>query len=380
MISSKFNEMKIHIIKSPELSPVLFTHIIELLSAIQGAISFSFDENSIIDFDQDAVNEYVFDNAKDFEIARFKLREGWKISFPHSRKQVSWSTLFAKCAAYRQEKKIAVDEFVILLTDIANNKNWFAGLDEQMPYNGFIHTAEWSHYIDCPNQFPIAYELIALMLQKFMFNGIHDVRASVHQTPIGCVNDMCIQKREIILKLRTADICPDCMDLIKNKLPIPVIHHALQIMESLRVKMLYAQNFKQESPLSTILITKQSKIFLPEFGNIEIMLRPREKALYFFFLKQTEGVFLSSLSDYRRDLYFIYGQLSGAGEIEEMKIRIDDMTNALSNSASEKISRIKRVFEEAIGKDLAKNYYIWGVIGDAKRISLPRDKVVDQRF
>ncbi len=97
-------------------------------------------------------------------------------------------------------------------------------------------------------------------------------------------------------------------------------------------------------------------------------------------MKQTEGVILRSLSDYRRDLYSIYGQLSGAGELEEMKLRIGDMTNALSNSASEKISRIKRVFEEAIGKDLAKNYYIWGVIGDAKRISLTRDKVVDQRF
>jgi hypothetical protein len=268
---------------------------------------------------------------------------------------------------------------VILLTNIANDKNWFACLDEKMPYNGFIHTAEWSHYIDCPNQFPIAYEVIALMLQKFMFNGIQDVRTSVHKTPIGCVNDMCIQKREIILKLRTADICPSCMDLVKNKLPIPVIHHALQIMESLRVKMLYAQNFKQESPLSSLVISKRSKIFLPDFGNIEIKLRPLEKALYFLFLKQSDGIFLSSLSDHRRDLYTIYGQLSGSGELEEMRVRIDDMTNALSNSASEKISRIKRVFEEAIGKDLAKNYYICGGVGEAKRISLSRERVVDKR-
>jgi len=109
-------------------------------------------------------------------------------------------------------------------------------------------------------------------------------------------------------------------------------------------------------------------------------LRPLEKALYFFFLKETEGVFLSSLSDHRRDLYAIYGQLSGSGELEEMKVRIDDMTNALSNSASEKISRIKRVFEEAIGKDLAKNYYIWGAVGEAKRIILPRNKIVDNRL
>jgi hypothetical protein len=371
--------MKIHIIRSPELSPVLFTKIIELLSAIQGGISFSFDEHSIIDFEKDTINEHVFEDARDFEEVKFSLISRGKITFPFLRKQVTWPTLFAKCATYRQEKEIAKDDFVILLTNFANDKNWFACLDEKMPYNGFIHTADWSHYIDCPNQFPIAYEVIALMLQKFMFNGIQDVRTSVHKTPIGCVNDMCIQKREIILKLRTADICPSCMDLIKNKLPIPVIHHALQIMESLRVKMLYAQNFKQESPLSSLVISKQSKIFLPDFGNIEIKLRPLEKALYFLFLKQSNGIFLSSLSDHRRDLYTIYGQLSGSGELEEMRVRIDDMTNALSNSASEKISRIKRVFEEAIGKDLAKNYYIWGGVGEAKQITLPREKVNDQR-
>ncbi len=65
--------------------------------------------------------------------------------------------------------------------------------------------------------------------------------------------------------------------------------------------------------------------------------------------------------------------------LQEMKGRIDDMTNALNNSASEKISRIKRVFEEAVGHELAKNYYICGQVGEVKKISLPREKVIDQR-
>jgi len=40
----------------------------------------------------------------------------------------------------------------------------------------------------------------------------------------------------------------------------------------------------------------------------------------------------------------------------------------VSNSASEKISRIKRAFEEAIGPDLAKHYYIHGGNGERKRV------------
>jgi len=46
------------------------------------------------------------------------------------------------------------------------------------------------------------------------------------------------------------------------------------------------------------------------------------------------------------------------------------MVNALSNSANEKISRVKRVFEEAIGNELARHYYIRGNAGDVRKISL----------
>jgi hypothetical protein len=371
--------MKVHIIKSPELSYELFTKTIELLSAVQGSISFSFHKDSVLNFDEDEIIEHTFQTAKEYEYARSMNYENAKYSFPLTRSLATWSTLFGKCAAYRKQERIPKDEFVFLLTDMGNDKNWFAALDEKMPYNGFIHTDGWRHYIDCPAEFPIAYEVIALLLQKFMFSGMYDVRTSVHNTPVGCVNDMCMQKREIILKLRTADICRSCMDRIKDLLPAPIIHHALQIMESLRVKMLYAQNFRQKSPLSNLLITKHNKLYLPEFGNIEIKLRPLEKALYFLFLDHPEGIFLSSLSDYREDLYDIYTRLSNMGMFQEMKSRIDDMTNALNNSASEKISRIKRVFEEAVGRDLAKRYYIQGQVSEVKKIDLPREKLIDQR-
>ena len=62
--------------------------------------------------------------------------------------------------------------------------------------------------------------------------------------------------------------------------------------------------------------------------------------------------------------------------LSEMKQRIDDMTNALSNSSSEKISRIKKVFEEAIGEELAKHYYIKGDHGDVKRVALESSMII----
>ena len=247
-----------------------------------------------------------------------------------------------------------------------------------MPYNGFIHTADWDYYIKCSAAFPIAYEVIALVLQKHMFNRVNDLRIKLHEHPIGCVNDFCAHKRDIILKLRTGDVCEYCIERIEGNIRIPELHHALNIMSSLRERMLFAQNMKKFSPLSKLKIDKQYKIFLPEFGNIEIKLRPLEKALYFLFLQYPEGIYHSSLSDHRAALYEIYSKISTMGDLLEMRERINDMVNTLNDSASQKISRIKRVFEDAIGRDLAKHYFIKGDAGQKKKIDLDRNMIVKE--
>jgi len=365
--------MKAHLIRSSEVDHELFTKVINLLEAVSGPIQFLYDAEAVIDFDEDELFMYQIRDKGHFEkkiMPMHEARPNIIRDFPLERETVSWDVLFRKVKQYREIKNIPNDEFVLLLTDIANKENWFASLDERMPFNGFVHTADWDHYIDCSNAFPIAYEVIALLLQKHMFQGRDEIFSGVHNTPIGCVNDMCNQKREVILKLRTADICRTCMERLKDKIPMSDIHHALALMESLRVKMLYAQNFRQESSPSRLLINEKFRIFLPDYGNIEIKLRPLEKALYILFLSHPEGIYLSSLSDYRQDLYSIYTRISNRGMLQEMHGRIDEMVNALSNSANEKISRIKRVFEEAIGNDLARHYYIRGNAGEVRKIAL----------
>jgi hypothetical protein len=372
--------MKIHLLKSSEVDPGLFTRVVDLLQSVPGPIQFGFEEDAVIDFDRDELFVKHIPDAEDFEtahsMASYKLEEVSELRFPIERHTASWETLFKKCDRYRKQKKIPANEFVLLLTDKPNDANWFASLDPKMPYNGFVHTGDWDYYIDCSPAFPVAYEVVALMLQKHIFNGVTELRTAVHRRPIGCVSDLCMEKKEIILKLRTADICAECHRQLREKLTPPQIHHALGIMGSLREKMLFAQNFRQSVPLSKLLINRRNGIFLPDFGNIEIKLRPLEKALYFLFLDHPEGIGMSDLCNFRGDLYALYARISNTGDMMEMRQRIDDMVNVLSDSASQKISRIKRVFEEAIGKDLAAHYYIRGESARPKAIGFDRDLLV----
>jgi hypothetical protein len=165
------------------------------------------------------------------------------------------------------------------------------------------------------------------------------------------------------------------MNKVRGKLSIAEIQHALNIMESLRVKMLFSQNFKQNVPLSKLVIDSKHRIFLPDFGNIEIKLRPLEKALYRLYLDHPEGIGLSFLCDYREQLNNIYKEISSIGDLEEMKARIDDIVNVTKSSAVEKISKIKAAFVKAIGEELAKHYYIHGGNGEVKKVNLDRNLI-----
>ena len=61
-----------------------------------------------------------------------------------------------------------------------------------------------------------------------------------------------------------------------------------------------------------------------------------------------------------------------------MRNRIDEMVNITSNSAVEKISKIKAAFVKAIGDELAKFYYIQGGNGEVKKVELERTKLINE--
>lgn len=329
--------MKATLFRGEDVNPETFESILQLLQAISGM-------NTFVDL-------------------------GDPLPLPDKR-ILPWQDLFALCQKARLQNDIEVDSFVFILTEKPNANNFFGYLDPSHPKNGFIHAGDWERFIHCPTELPVAYHILALMVQHYMVQKESDLVHILHQEPVGCVNDFCRNKREVILKMRTADICPKCMELLVQKLNPPETNHVFELLESLRIKMLFAQNMRQHIEPSPLVVTSENNLVITAYGNLEIRMTPLEKTLYLLYIRYPEGIHLTSLVEYKSELQDIYANISSLGSLEEMRQSIDDMCNALHNSASEKMAKIKGHFEKALGKELAKHYYIQGKRGERKKIGM----------
>lgn len=139
---------------------------------------------------------------------------------------------------------------------------------------------------------------------------------------------------------------------------------------------LLEQLIHPDNRLSRMVITKDYRIVLPDYNDMEIKMEPLVKAVYLLFLKHPEGILFKFLPDYRKELAHIYAELRPTGLTDKALQSIEDVTNPLLNSINEKCARIRGAFVGQFDDYMAKSYYIDGLRGEAKKISLPRDLVV----
>lgn len=127
--------------------------------------------------------------------------------------------------------------------------------------------------------------------------------------------------------------------------------------------------------VSRLYITRRGDLFLTDRNNTEVKMPALGKALYILYLFNEEGITLSSLSDYRSELYRIYRQISTYGDETLLLQAVDNLTDFVGNTLNATLSRIKKAFTDILG-DEASRYLIQGEKGGRKTIHLERHLVV----
>ena len=138
----------------------------------------------------------------------------------------------------------------------------------------------------------------------------------------------------------------------------------------------HENKLKKQVKLSRLTITKDYSIILSDYNDTEVKMEPLVKAVYLLYLKHPKGIAFKQLPDYRQELIDIYNELRPLGLNSRSLQSIEDVTNPFLNSINEKCARIRAAFVDKFDEHLAKNYFITGERGEAKKIILPQDLVV----
>ena len=134
--------------------------------------------------------------------------------------------------------------------------------------------------------------------------------------------------------------------------------------------------FTEKPKLSRLVITKDMRIMLPDYNNMEIKMEPINKAVFLLFLRHPEGIIFKHLPNYKKKLAAIYQKIKPLGLNDRALHSIEDVTNPFLNSINEKCARIRGSFVSQFDDSLARHYYIYGMRGEPKKIDLPRDLVI----
>lgn len=376
--------MNLHLLRSPELKQETYRNVLHLLQQFRGPINFIACEEEILEYTDD--DEVEWGNKEDFETSKemriessFILKSPSKIEFPYREKVKTWEQLFAECDKYRKLKKVPEADIVVLLTDVSNESNWFGSVSPSMK-NYFIQTSNWHHFFgeSIDIRFPIAYEVIIWTMRYFMFSSNKTLLNGIHKEPIGCIMDFCQDKPQIILKMRTADVCESCMNIfIDRDVPKLYVRQFFDILDGIREMMTFRGRSKLLNQPSRLEIRGYTqKIFFTELGNLELRLNPKERTVYLLFLNHPEGINLYELSNYQEELRQFYSRFCNQTNPDSIIRAIALLINPFENDLNTILSRINRKIKDAVGEALLDFYCIKGERGEPKRIKLDRELVV----
>ena len=386
---------RVHLLKSEEVNQAAYHEILQQLQSFSGPLEFvsTIDEPVFEDDESTSFETYIkeirdtslplpeeliakspmysFKKQISSEIARF-------IEAPEKLTRLKWDDIFERCQAFRKANDISEFEFVILLTDKGNEFNWFAAPNPKGGRDGFVQTSGLGFYLPGLSRASIVYLITTHILRHLMFTNIREMSEGVHQKSVGCMNDFCGNKSELILKIRTADLCSDCVKRLEDKQVDPLLaNQVFEIMEATRSEILFRDRYSLLKKPSRMSITGPNfTIQFPDLANIELKLDKIEKTIYLFFLGKPSGVKLNMLDEHREELTELYLKVSPTSTRDTAAKRINERTdNTNTQKISETISKIRRKINDLLGNEMAEHYVIAGANGELKKIGVDRNLI-----
>lgn len=347
--------MKVYITCTPEFSVDKLNEIVSLLKSIPGELDFKTAE-PLTQSQYKRINR-KFENIS--QISNLTFEEFFDL-VQDNRERI-------------RKEEITENDFVILISSIQNTKEWFSAFNKR---NIFIHGDEWDLISNVDSKFGIAHQCVENIFQSISELNIDDIdlEPNIHQTTIGCINDFCDEKTDIIRKLQTANICPSCYQRAVDKgMSDYILAHIISIIEEIRKEFVIARNFPRQANLEMVIVDEKGNITI---GDRIIKMDTLPKVMYINFLKHIEGIPTNKLCESKDQFDEIYKILKSNPD-EYVITRMCCNKLQYKDKIPEKIkptfeiyrSKIKMALKEKLG-DVLSNFYAINLITDQNRQSI----------
>jgi hypothetical protein len=126
------------------------------------------------------------------------------------------------------------------------------------------------------------------------------------------------------------------------------------------------------SKITSLIITENGDIQLPEYVNKELTLSHLTKTIFIFFLQQEAPILITELEIHKHTLLKLYKIISYRNDLERMEKSIEELTKGNAEGVYTHISRVKNAVNKIFSKRIAPYYYITGTKNEPKQILLEK--------
>jgi hypothetical protein len=372
--------MKINVIQGKYVDENLFQSISNLFTLLFSKSSMVFEFHTSDENSENSEN----DEQRDLILKKIKLDE----EIESNSQGHSFEYFFEQIYRYRNfTYHINDDELIICLTGEKNERNFFGWINDEMK-SCFINTSIWTQIYnkDVDIIYPISYEILGWLLRSLMFENSNDLYENAHFNEETCFMDFCenIKKHEI--KTKTGEICNDCIDRINSKgISNLLVKEVYTSFEKIRSYILNREIYITKPTIKIHkYINDNIQFIIPEYGDLVIPFEPRQKTIYWFFLKNEMDIHLKSIKKYRDEILKLHSTVNVrytdkkvAESVDKMLGLSKDEVYTGKNEISSVKSKINGKLKEIIPNKIINDYLIQGERMMPNRVFLNRRYFID---
>jgi len=275
--------MNIHIISTPNVNHDDLNSILDTLTQVEGDMKFSL------------VGNFLTQQYPRFAPKFYAASDETKLEF---------EDFFEYCLEYRQYINNKGEDIVVFVTNVANRLRHFSAVDGN---NIFVYTGFWDDIVGLKRLYAVAYNILVNVFQSFLEISCFDKRVElIHENNIGCINDYCEEREQVILKLRSGYICDKCIEEANKKIANDILLQLYLLVQKIRENFMNYDKVAALFEPEVLTIHTDGKITI---GNKTLDLTVFQKTYYIFFLSNIEGIEFSKIGNYLNEINNIYHSL-----------------------------------------------------------------------